>query len=205
MTDDLVLVTGGEWVHRAILHAGASWCWLSGENHPPVDVAQAGSARQSGRPAVLNQATACRFIQADLMSDAGWPEAVSGCRYVIHGASPTPSGDQVREEDWVKARGRGQPARLRAARDAGVKRVVLTSAFGAIAGGVLSHGAAPSTRPTGAIWPATSRRTRSRRRSPSARRGTLSPGTETVLSLQPSIRQPYWGRHSAPTIHIQSG
>jgi dihydroflavonol-4-reductase len=50
----------------------------------------------------------------------------------MHGASPTPSGDQAREEDWIEPAVNGNLWVLRAARDAGVKRVVLTSAFGAI-------------------------------------------------------------------------
>lgn len=72
------------------------------------------------------------FVTADLASDTGWAEAASGCTFVHHGASPTPSGDQVREEDWIQPAVEGNLRVLRAARDAGVKRVVLTSAFGAI-------------------------------------------------------------------------
>jgi dihydroflavonol-4-reductase len=72
------------------------------------------------------------FIAADLTADRGWAEAAAGCAYVLHGASPTPSGDQVREEDWIRPAVEGNLRVLRAARDAGVKRVVLTSAFGAI-------------------------------------------------------------------------
>jgi dihydroflavonol-4-reductase len=72
------------------------------------------------------------YVTADLGADPGWAEAASGCSYVLHGASPTPSGDQVREEDWIKPAVDGNLRVLRAARDAGVKRVVLTSAFGAI-------------------------------------------------------------------------
>jgi len=75
------------------------------------------------------------FVVADLGSDAGWAEAAVGCAYVFHGASPTPSGNQVREEDWVKPAVDGNLRVLRAARDVGVKRVVLTSAFGAIGAG----------------------------------------------------------------------
>jgi dihydroflavonol-4-reductase len=41
------------------------------------------------------------FVAADLTADAGWAQAAAGCRYVLHDASPTPSGDQVSEEDWV--------------------------------------------------------------------------------------------------------
>jgi len=72
------------------------------------------------------------FVVADLSADRGWSEAVTGCTYVLHGASPTPSGDQVREEDWINPAVEGNLRVLRAARDAGVKRVVLTSAFGAV-------------------------------------------------------------------------
>lgn len=72
------------------------------------------------------------FAVADLGADAGWAEAAAGCAYVMHGASPTPSGDQVREEDWIRPAVDGNLRVLRAARDAGVRRVVLTSAFGAI-------------------------------------------------------------------------
>ena len=75
------------------------------------------------------------FVTADLVADRGWAEAVAGCDYVLHGASPTPSGDQVREEDWIEPAVDGNLRVLRAARDAGVKRVVLTSAFGAICAG----------------------------------------------------------------------
>ena len=31
------------------------------------------------------------FFPADLLSDAGWAEAVAGCDYVLHVASPFPS------------------------------------------------------------------------------------------------------------------
>lgn len=75
------------------------------------------------------------FVQADLGADRGWAEAVNGCAYVLHGASPTPSGDQVREDDWIRPAVDGNLRVLRAARNAGVERVVLTSAFGAICAG----------------------------------------------------------------------
>jgi dihydroflavonol-4-reductase len=75
------------------------------------------------------------FVQADLGRDEGWAEAVAGCRYVMHGASPTPTGQQTTEEEWVRPAVDGNLRVLRAARDAGVERVVLTSAFGAICAG----------------------------------------------------------------------
>lgn len=80
------------------------------------------------------------FVEADLQDDRGWAEATAGCTYVLHGASPTPSGDQVREEDWIRPAVDGNLRVLRAAREAGVKRVVLTSAFGAVGAGHRSLG-----------------------------------------------------------------
>lgn len=75
------------------------------------------------------------FIAANLNADDGWAEAATGCAYVFHGASPTPSGEQVSEDDWVRSAVDGNLRVLRAARDAGARRVVLTSAFGAIGAG----------------------------------------------------------------------
>lgn len=75
------------------------------------------------------------FVVADLMADDGWAEAAAGCDYALHGASPTPAGDQIDEDDWVRPAVEGNLRVLRAARDAGMKRVVLTSAFGAIGAG----------------------------------------------------------------------
>jgi dihydroflavonol-4-reductase len=75
------------------------------------------------------------FAVTDLDSDDGWADAAAGCTYAFHGASPTPSGGQVNEEDWVRPAVDGNLRVLRAARDAGMKRVVLTSAFGAIGAG----------------------------------------------------------------------
>jgi dihydroflavonol-4-reductase len=82
------------------------------------------------------------FVETDLGADTGWSDAVAGCSFVMHGASPTPSGSQTREEDWVKPAVDGVLRVLRAARDAQVKRVVLTSAFGAI-----GMGHPPQSRP----------------------------------------------------------
>ncbi|KGI77895.1 SDR family oxidoreductase [Oleiagrimonas soli] len=75
------------------------------------------------------------FVEADLVSDEGWNDAVAGCSYVLHGASPTPTGTQTSEDEWIRPAVDGNLRVLRAARDAGVQRVVLTSAFGAICAG----------------------------------------------------------------------
>ncbi|WP_033345859.1 SDR family oxidoreductase [Catenuloplanes japonicus] len=94
-------------------------------------------ARESSVRAVLTEAgmadgDALSFAAADLMHDAGWAEAVAGCDYVLHVASPVHLGP-VRHDDEVVVPAREGALRvLRAARDARVKRVVLTSAFHAV-------------------------------------------------------------------------
>lgn len=72
------------------------------------------------------------FVAADLTSDAGWAEAVAGCEYVLHVASPLPPTVPKHEDELIVPARDGALRVLRAARDAGVKRVVLTSSFAAI-------------------------------------------------------------------------
>jgi nucleoside-diphosphate-sugar epimerase len=72
------------------------------------------------------------FFAADLESDAGWPQAVAGCDYVLHVASPFPANVPKHEDELIVPAREGALRVLRASRDAGVKRVVLTSSFAAI-------------------------------------------------------------------------
>jgi len=72
------------------------------------------------------------FVAADLMSDEGWTEAVSGCDYVLHVASPFPPGVPKHEDELIIPAREGALRVLRASRDAGVKRVVMTSSFAAV-------------------------------------------------------------------------
>ena len=72
------------------------------------------------------------FFAADLEKDAGWAEAVAGCDFVLHVASPLPSSVPKNEDELIVPARQGTLRVLRAARDAGVKRVVLTSSFAAI-------------------------------------------------------------------------
>ncbi len=73
-----------------------------------------------------------KFFAANLESDAGWKEAASGCEYVLHIASPFPASLPKHEDELIVPARDGALRVLRAARDAGVKRVVLTSSFAAI-------------------------------------------------------------------------
>jgi len=75
---------------------------------------------------------ALTFFAADLTSDAGWVEAITGCDYVLHVASPFPTVQPKDENELIVPAREGALRVLRAARDAGVKRIVLTSSFAAI-------------------------------------------------------------------------
>jgi nucleoside-diphosphate-sugar epimerase len=75
------------------------------------------------------------FFAADLENDAGWREAATGCDYVLHVASPIPPTVPKDENELIIPARDGALRVLRAARDAGVKRVVLTSSMAAIAYG----------------------------------------------------------------------
>jgi len=72
------------------------------------------------------------FAVADLEKDSGWPEAVKGCEYVLHVASPFPATLPKHEDELIVPAREGALRVLRASRDAGVKRVVLTSSFAAV-------------------------------------------------------------------------
>ena len=72
------------------------------------------------------------FIAADLENDAGWPQAVAGCEYVLHVASPFPQTVPKHEDELIVPAREGALRALRVSRDAKVKRVVLTSSFAAI-------------------------------------------------------------------------
>ncbi len=72
------------------------------------------------------------FAAADLERDAGWPEAVAGCDFVLHVASPFPSVEPKNEDDLIRPARDGAIRVLKAARAGGVKRVVLTSSVVAV-------------------------------------------------------------------------
>jgi nucleoside-diphosphate-sugar epimerase len=82
------------------------------------------------------------FVAADLEKDAGWAEAASACDYVLHVASPFPPNAPKHEDELIVPAREGALRVLRASRDAGVKRVVLTSSFAAI-----GYGHKPQTTP----------------------------------------------------------
>lgn len=79
-----------------------------------------------------------RCFAADLMHDSGWAEAAAGCTHLAHVASPLPAGVPRDANELIAPARDGALRALKAARDAGVRRVVMTSSVAAIAYG---HGA----------------------------------------------------------------
>jgi dihydroflavonol-4-reductase len=72
------------------------------------------------------------LVEADLTSDQGWAEAVEGCTFVQHVASPFPMAQPRDREALVPAARDGALRVLRAAARADVARMILTSSMGAM-------------------------------------------------------------------------
>jgi nucleoside-diphosphate-sugar epimerase len=98
--------------------------------------------RQGGAGEVGDRLT---LFRADLNADAGWAEAAAGCDYALHVASPFPSTVPKDENELIAPARDGALRVLKAARDAGVKRVVLTSSFAAVGYGCPSDRTAAFT------------------------------------------------------------
>jgi dihydroflavonol-4-reductase len=137
MANELVLVTGGSGFIGAhcilqLLEKGyrVRTTVRSLEKEPQVRA----MLKEGGAPNAATAATDddLSFAAADLTADAGWAEAVRGCGYVLHVASPFPLGVPKHEDDIIVPAREGALRVLKAARDAGVKRVVLTSSFAAV-------------------------------------------------------------------------
>jgi dihydroflavonol-4-reductase len=133
---DTVLVTGGSgylggWCVVELLRHGyrVRTTVRSLSREPEVREAVASEVDPGDRLSVL---------AAELMSDEGWPEAVAGCDYVLHVASPFPAKQPKDPDELIVPAREGALRVLRAGLDAGVKRIVLTSSVAAIR---LSEGA----------------------------------------------------------------
>ena len=82
------------------------------------------------------------FFAADLTSDEGWEQAVQGCDYVLHVASPFPPTQPKDPDELIVPAREGTLRVLKAALDAGVGRVVVTSSVAAVRGST-DHSSAP--------------------------------------------------------------
>src|SRR5881409_514674 len=126
MSDSTVLVTGG----TGFL---GGWCVVQAlERGHDVRT----TVRDLRREAAVREATAkggvdpgdrLDVVTADLSSDEGWADAVAGCRYVLHVASPFPP-EQPKDPDELIVPARDGALRvIKAGLDAGVQRLVMTS------------------------------------------------------------------------------
>ena len=136
MSNDLVLVTGGSGfvgIHciAQLLNAGYR-----------VRTTVRSLTREAEIRAMLKRAGLApetdllTLVTADLTADKGWAEAVAGCRYVLHVASPFPMKAPKHEDELIRPAREGTLRVLRAARDAGIERLVLTSSFAAVGYGL---------------------------------------------------------------------
>ena len=80
---------------------------------------------------VIDPGDRLTFHAVDLTADAGWDEAVAGCDYVLHVASPLGVAEPKDPEVLIGPAREGARRAIGAAIKAGVKRVVLTSSVAA--------------------------------------------------------------------------
>jgi dihydroflavonol-4-reductase len=81
------------------------------------------------------------FVKLSLDSDLGWNDAMAGIDVLIHSASPVPLVTPTNEEELIRPAVDGTIRAFKAAKNAGVKRVVLTSSNAAVFGRDLPPGA----------------------------------------------------------------
>jgi len=75
------------------------------------------------------------FVEADLLADEGWDEAVQGCVFAVHVASPFVGSEPKDENELITPAVEGTKRVVAAAQRAGVKRLVLTSSVASITAG----------------------------------------------------------------------
>ena len=89
------------------------------------------------RPHLLdasNLDTRLTFVELDLEKDAGWDAALRGVDVLMHTASPFPIASPKDENDLIRPAVEGTIRALKAAKTAGVQRVILTSSNAAVYG-----------------------------------------------------------------------
>lgn len=95
------------------------------------DMSRADAVRVSiGRAGA--DASGAEFVAADLLDDDGWSQAMQGCTYVMHVASPFPLVEPRNPDDVIRPAREGALRVLKAATEAGIKRVVMTSSVVAV-------------------------------------------------------------------------
>jgi dihydroflavonol-4-reductase len=69
------------------------------------------------------------FCELNLLNDKGWDDAAKGCDFVMHIASPFINMEPKDENEYIRPAVDGTMRALKAAKSAGIKRVVLTSSM----------------------------------------------------------------------------
>ena len=69
------------------------------------------------------------FCELNLLNDKGWDDAAKGCDFVMHVASPFINIEPKDENEYIRPAVDGTMRALKAAKSAGIKRVVLTSSM----------------------------------------------------------------------------
>ena len=138
-----VLVTGGSgflggWCIVALLEGGYA------VRTTVRDLAREAEVRKAVG-GVTDAGARLEVIRADLTRDEGWPDAVGGCDYVLHVASPFPPKQPKDPDELIVPAREGTLRVLRASLDAGAKRVVVTSSVAAIRGGASGDDSRPLT------------------------------------------------------------
>lgn len=129
-----VLVTGGTgylggWCIAALLERGY-------EVRTTIrDLAREGDVRAAVARAGADAGGRLTVLAADLTADAGWADAVAGCRFVQHVASPFPPAQPKDPDELIVPARDGALRVVGAALDAGVERTVMTSSVAAVRGG----------------------------------------------------------------------
>jgi nucleoside-diphosphate-sugar epimerase len=99
------------------------------------DLSREGHVRRQVETAGVDAGDRLTVLAADLNADAGWTEAVAGCDYVLHTASPFPPAQPKDPDELIVPARAGALRVLQAALDAGVERIVMTSSVAAVRGG----------------------------------------------------------------------
>ena len=84
------------------------------------------------------------LVELDLTSDRGWNDAAAGCDYVMHVASPFVIANPKDPQEIISPAVEGTLRALRAAKKAGVTRVVLTSSILSMMGSMKTGTFGPS-------------------------------------------------------------
>jgi dihydroflavonol-4-reductase len=93
---------------------------------------RADEVRSALAPYLTEHAGTLTFVQADLESDAGWADAMTGVSALVHTASPFPISQPKDPATLIRPAVEGTERVLKAAAAAGVTRVVLTSSTVAV-------------------------------------------------------------------------